>query len=75
MVMRDREIKDRYVRKDVTIKILAELNACDEEDIRRILKKQGVDVPKKERKKGGRRLRHGRNAPRNVLRPAGREPT
>ena len=31
--------------------------------------------PKKERKKGGRRLRHGRNAPRNVLRPAGREPT
>ena len=51
MVMRDREIKDRYVRKDVTIKILAELNACDEEDIRRILKKQGVDVPKKERKK------------------------
>lgn len=46
MVMRDREIKDRYVRKGVTIKILAELNACDEEDIRRILKKQGVDVPK-----------------------------
>ena len=37
MVMRDREIKDRYVRKGVTIKILAELNACDEEDIRRIL--------------------------------------
>lgn len=51
MVMRDREIKDRYVRKGVAIKILAELNACDEEDIRRILKKQGVDVPKKERKK------------------------
>ena len=51
MVMRDREIKDRYVRRGVTVKILAELNACDEEDIRRILKKQGVDVPKKERKK------------------------
>lgn len=29
MVMRDREIKDRYVRKGVTIKILAELNAYD----------------------------------------------
>ena len=51
MVMRDREIKDRYVRKGVTIKILAELNTCDEEDIRRILKKQGVDVPKKKERK------------------------
>lgn len=53
MVMRDREIKDRYVRKGVTIKILAELNACDEENIRRILKKQGVDVPKKKERKSG----------------------
>lgn len=53
MVMRDREIKDRYVRKGVTIKILAELNACDEEDIRRVLKKQGVDVPKKRKEKAG----------------------
>lgn len=53
MVMRDREIKDRYVRKGVTIKILTELNACDEEDIRRILKKQGVDVPKKKKGKSG----------------------
>lgn len=51
MVMRDREIKDKYVRKGVTVKILAELNACDEEDIKRILKKQGVEVQNKERKK------------------------
>lgn len=51
MEMRDKEIKDKYVRKGVKVKILAELNACEEAKIREILKKQGVVVPTKERKK------------------------
>ena len=51
MEMRDKQIKDKYVRCGVTVKILAELNACGEEHIREILKKQGVTVPIKERKK------------------------
>lgn len=30
MEMRDKEIKDKYVRKGVKVKILAELNACED---------------------------------------------
>ena len=51
MEMSDKKIKDKYVRKGVTVKILAELNACEEAKIREILKKQGVVVTAKERKK------------------------
>lgn len=51
MEMRDKEIKDKYVRCGVTVKILAELNACEETRIREILERQGAVVPAKERKK------------------------
>lgn len=51
MEMRDKQIKDKYVRCGVTVKILAELNACEEAKIREILERQGVVVPAKERKK------------------------
>ena len=51
MEMRDKEIKDKYVRCGVTVKILTELNACEETRIREVLERQGVVVPAKERKK------------------------
>lgn len=57
MEMTERTIKDKYVRRGVTIKILAELNACSEEYIRGILMKQGVTVPEK-RERRGRRKRY-----------------
>ena len=51
MEMRDKEIKDKYLRCGVTVKILVELNAWEETKIREVLERQGVVVPTKERKK------------------------
>ena len=51
MEMRDKEIKDKYLRCGVAVKILAELNTCEETRIREVLERQGVVVPTKERKK------------------------
>ena len=45
MEMRDKEIKDKYVRCGVTVKILTELNACEAIRTRQVLERQGVVVP------------------------------
>ena len=42
MEMKPREIADRYQRRGVSIKILAELNGCEVEDIKEVLKMQGI---------------------------------
>lgn len=58
MQMSDIEIVDRYKRADnkkEQAKILAELNACGEEIIVGILRKNNVDVSELERKPRGRR--------------------
>ena len=58
MQMSDIEIVDRYKRadnKNEQAKILAELNACGEEIIVGILRKNDVDVSELERKPRGRR--------------------
>ena len=58
MQMSDIEIVDRYKRadnKNEQAKILAELNACGEEIIVGILRKNDVDVSELERKTRGRR--------------------
>lgn len=58
MQMSDIEIVDRYKRADnkkEQAKILAELNACGEEIIVGILRKNDVDVSELERKPRGRR--------------------
>lgn len=58
MQMSDVEIVDRYKRadnKNEQAKILAELNACGEEIIVGILRKNDVDVSELERKPRGRR--------------------
>ena len=58
MQMSDIEIVDRYKREDnknEQAKILAELNACGEEIIVGILRKNDVDVSELERKPRGRR--------------------
>lgn len=50
MEMKPREIADRYQRRGVSIKILAELNGCEVKDIKEVLKMQGIEIPEKQKK-------------------------
>lgn len=52
MEMKESTIIDKYTRAGVSITVLAELNACQKEDIEKILTKAGVYEPKPHKKRG-----------------------
>ena len=45
LMMQDSEVVDKYVRKGVSISVLADLNCCKPEDVRKVLRDNGAEVP------------------------------
>lgn len=51
LMMQDSEVVDKYVRKGVSISVLADLNCCKPEDVRKVLRDNGVNVPEPKKPK------------------------
>lgn len=51
LMMPDSEVVDKYVRKGVSISVLADLNCCKPEDVRKVLRDNGVNVPEPKKTK------------------------